>query len=376
MVCRTRRNSTDCGPALGRGAVWLDEPVQEAQPSDAFLFGGFAERGVHLVHDAEHAGHVSIRSGRCTETERGRRWMRSLLDRTAIAGTLSQTTGQGEWIRVTASDDCRATVWFEYRAAERREPYRRRNGPPRPSECFVGTRAGRVTAAAWAASCAPVIGRQVCRFWPRRSTRLAVANRATTRSRPICRWCVSSRLPEPEQIGRRAWRFPRASCGSMGTRFSIADDDGTRYRLPIGNPVYRQRPELLDLQRTSPRGDDGTGPVSMCRDVLSNCRRATPADSPGFDPMATHPVLHPGLLFVARFARDDRYGVPSDEAANSHIVRSADGVVCCLAGCRGRPLDSSASRSGAAARGPIRACGRTNPPIRTCVPDTTTRRCY
>ena len=27
--------------------------------------------------------------------------------------------------------------------------------------------------------------------------------------------------------------------------------DGQRYRLPLGNPIYREHPELMDLQRTS-----------------------------------------------------------------------------------------------------------------------------
>jgi hypothetical protein len=38
------------GPALGRGAVWLDEPVKAGAPSDPFLFDGFDRRGVHLAH--------------------------------------------------------------------------------------------------------------------------------------------------------------------------------------------------------------------------------------------------------------------------------------------------------------------------------------
>jgi len=38
------------GPALGRGAVWLDEDVEAESPSDPFLFGGYDQRGVHLSH--------------------------------------------------------------------------------------------------------------------------------------------------------------------------------------------------------------------------------------------------------------------------------------------------------------------------------------
>jgi hypothetical protein len=40
------------GPVLGRGAVWLDEPVKANAPSDAFLFAGYDHRLLHLAHDA------------------------------------------------------------------------------------------------------------------------------------------------------------------------------------------------------------------------------------------------------------------------------------------------------------------------------------
>src|SRR5690606_9333631 len=42
------------GPALGRGAVWLDEPVVAGVASDPFTFDGFGRRGLHLAHAADH----------------------------------------------------------------------------------------------------------------------------------------------------------------------------------------------------------------------------------------------------------------------------------------------------------------------------------
>ncbi|MDZ4286846.1 MAG: hypothetical protein U0984_02750, partial [Prosthecobacter sp.] len=42
------------GPALGRGAVWLQDVVKSGETSEPFLFTGFAHRSVHLVNeDAE-----------------------------------------------------------------------------------------------------------------------------------------------------------------------------------------------------------------------------------------------------------------------------------------------------------------------------------
>ncbi|MGH7957348.1 MAG: hypothetical protein ACREH8_10085 [Opitutaceae bacterium] len=43
------------GPAIGRGAVWLDEEVKAGVPSDAYLFSGFDQRGLHLAHDNQAA---------------------------------------------------------------------------------------------------------------------------------------------------------------------------------------------------------------------------------------------------------------------------------------------------------------------------------
>jgi hypothetical protein len=42
-----------CGPALGRGAVWLDDDVTAGMPSEPFLFSGFAHRSLHLKHGSQ-----------------------------------------------------------------------------------------------------------------------------------------------------------------------------------------------------------------------------------------------------------------------------------------------------------------------------------
>ena len=39
------------GPNIGRGAVWLNDPVAADTPSDAFLISGFKKRAIHLFSD-------------------------------------------------------------------------------------------------------------------------------------------------------------------------------------------------------------------------------------------------------------------------------------------------------------------------------------
>jgi hypothetical protein len=40
------------GPVIGRGAVWLEDEVNESTPSDPYLFSGYTYRSLHLAHDA------------------------------------------------------------------------------------------------------------------------------------------------------------------------------------------------------------------------------------------------------------------------------------------------------------------------------------
>lgn len=103
------------GPAIGRGAVWLHEPVKRGTPSDAFLFAGYGHRGLHLSHDEAAAVEFSLEID-----ERGDGRWRPLAKLSVPPGSgvfhgfpASQT---GEWIRISASQDCaKASAVFIYR---------------------------------------------------------------------------------------------------------------------------------------------------------------------------------------------------------------------------------------------------------------------
>ena len=111
------------GPAMGRGAVWLDEPVKRGEPSDAFLFGGFTQRSVHLAHQAETP--MTFRF----EMDHHGDGIWTLLQEITVpaAGYMWHAFDakyEAEWIRITANSDCRATAWFEYRNADSRPSLR------------------------------------------------------------------------------------------------------------------------------------------------------------------------------------------------------------------------------------------------------------
>ncbi len=60
------------GPALGRGAVWLDEDVPAGQPSDPLSFEGFDLCGLHLHHQGERELTLSLELGELGERGRDR----------------------------------------------------------------------------------------------------------------------------------------------------------------------------------------------------------------------------------------------------------------------------------------------------------------
>ncbi len=103
------------GPVIGRGAVWLKEPVQAGTPSDPLLFAGYDHRGLHLAHAG--TGPATFRLE--VDARGDGRWA-TLTTLTVPAGTgVFHAFGaevSGEWIRlVPAADTPGVTAAFTYR---------------------------------------------------------------------------------------------------------------------------------------------------------------------------------------------------------------------------------------------------------------------
>lgn len=109
------------GPAIGRGSVWVDEPVKAGAPSDPFLLAGFAKRAVFLAHDGEAAttftleidaqgdGHWKSWRDVALKADEATRWVE-------IPAALP-----GAWIRAKADRDvAKASVTFQYAAQDGR----------------------------------------------------------------------------------------------------------------------------------------------------------------------------------------------------------------------------------------------------------------
>ncbi|MEA1952515.1 MAG: hypothetical protein U9N87_14135, partial [Planctomycetota bacterium] len=98
------------GPAIGRGAVWLNEKVAPNEPSGPFLLSGFKKRAVHLVTDAETTVTFEIDAKGNNEWTKladlrmqGYRW--HVFDESLDAA----------WIRIRSSAPLnKATAWFHF----------------------------------------------------------------------------------------------------------------------------------------------------------------------------------------------------------------------------------------------------------------------
>ena len=109
------------GPAIGRGSVWVDEPVQAGVPSDPFLLAGFAKRAVQLQHDGAAAIKFTLEID-----ERGDGQWKSWREVSLKADETTQwveipATVAGPWIRAKADRDvAKASVTFQYAAKDER----------------------------------------------------------------------------------------------------------------------------------------------------------------------------------------------------------------------------------------------------------------
>lgn len=110
------------GPAIGRGAVWVDDAVKKGEPSDAYLFSGYTRRALHLTHSAGEKITIRIE----TDLKGNGEWTPLSEVDVPPTGYLfvpfaeSQT---GAWVRVTSTVDLeKASAVFTYHNADTRPP--------------------------------------------------------------------------------------------------------------------------------------------------------------------------------------------------------------------------------------------------------------
>lgn len=295
------------GPALGRGAVWLDEPVDRDTPSDPYLFSGYAGRTLHLAHDAGAAVTFTLEVDRAGDG----RWTTLRTVEVPAAGyawTAFAAAEAGAWIRVRAGRALtRATAFFAYRAADDRSP-------AAADARFAGlARAGTAGAAISG-------GLLHARGAGRRTLGVAAAD-------AFYEMGPEMKLERSDEGGALEWMRANVAIPADAVAFDRAsvvytDEAGRRFRLPRGRS---------DFAATGPLGAERTvREVCTERDLL-NCGGTffeLPAENAGgiakVRPVATHlRRIHDfatwrGLLVLTGID-------PQAAGASRHVIRSADG---------------------------------------------------
>jgi hypothetical protein len=299
------------GPVLGRGAVWLDEPVKANAPSDAFLFAGYDHRLLHLAHDATEPVTFTLevdRAGNNSWTE----LRRVTVPAAGYAFTEFTAAETGAWIRLRASRDCaRATATFAYRNYDSRsanaQPPALNSQPPH--------------------SPAPSSGLLHARGAGKKTLGLAVGDAFYEMGPDL-------QLSPSAEPAAAAWMqanvaIPRDAVALDAASIIYTDEQGKRWRLPRGRADYRLE---------GPHGFERTvREVCTERDLLNTGGTffELPAENAGgiakVRPISTHHRrIHDyatwrGLFLMTGLAADT-------PATDPHIIRSTDDKAAVWAG--------------------------------------------
>jgi len=298
----------ELGPALGRGAVWLDESVEAGALSDPYLFSGYNQRGVHLSHgaDAARVFHFEVdRKGDGVWTPL------ESVEVEAYHWHPFPLEERGAWVRVRLEESAPSvTVQFAFRDMDPRgtEPKRifrglARRGDREALGGLMRSRGGDLGTMALVASRGDESGSAGVGFFELNG---------------------ELELVRSEDEAALAWHEERIGITTgVVTRDAASwlyvDDEGARWRLPMSAEGS-----------TSP-----LGPSRLCREVvterdlfhLDGTFYELPARNAGgfarVRPIASHPFLiHDfvawrGLLVFS--------GLRPDAIASDHVIRDADG---------------------------------------------------
>ena len=292
------------GPPIGRGAVWLNEPVKADAPSDAFLFAGYDHRLLHLAHDAPVAITFTLevdRAGNNTWNE----LRRVEVPAGGYAFTEFSPSEPGAWVRVRASRDCaHATATFSYRAIDSR----------------TTTAAPLFAGLATDSTKKPLGGLLHARGAGKKTLGLAVGDAFYEMGPDL-------QLRPSAEPGAAAWMqkhvaIPRDALALDAASVIYTDEAGKRWRLPRGRADYRLE-GALGFERTDRE-------VCTERDLLNAAGTffELPAENAGgiakVRALTTHNrriqdyASWRGLLVLTGLDEDA-------PVSNSHIVRSTDG---------------------------------------------------
>lgn len=295
------------GPALGRGAVWLNDDVDAGEASEPFLFSGFAKRSLHLTHAGANPVGFTIE----LDARGDGRW-KALRDVVVPARSNLwiefARREKGAWVRLTPKEDTTGvTAFFQYRAEDKR--------PAKPNPIFDGIAKPDDPSA--------VGGVLHARGGDHKTLRFVARNRdGDLGGYDLDGDLTLRRANDPEGVAwtAKAVAITPPLITADRASFVYVDENGRRWRLPKGDPALEQAGPL--------------GHARLCREVCTERNVLNvggtfyelPAQNAGgfikIRPIATHNrrihdfASYRGLLVLSGIA---------DRAGGERIIRSDDG---------------------------------------------------
>lgn len=298
----------EIGPALGRGAVWMNEDVAAKTTSNAYLFAGYANRSLHLSHESDSPVTFTIE----VDAKGDGQWkeLRTVtVPGKGYAWTAFAAEEGGAWVRLkNDAAAAKTTAFFHYRGNDAREaaPHAMFDGLAKPGDT-------KVTGG--------IIHARGGNF---RTLRFVAQN--PTGDVGCCDLDANLNLVKVNDIEGMTWTRNNAAIPKDVLTIDAASvlyiDDRGRWRLPKGDAAFDQ-PGALGDER-------------VCREICTerdffNAHGTfyeLPADNAGgfikVRPVATHNrrikdyASYRGLMVMT--------GVSTQAVAGEHIVRSSDGL--------------------------------------------------
>ena len=309
----------ELGPATAEGAVWAKEDVKAGELSEPFLFSGWAKRSCWVSNGSKSGVTYTFE----VDTEGNNVWTK-LKDVKIDAGKSVNipflSSEKGEWIRVTVDKPTYTTVSFNYSTPD--------NRPAKADDMFAGMTnvEGNNT-----------IGGLLYSLGDDRRSLGVLANTTTGGTTIESGYyemgdkleLIRKEDPVTADFIRTKFAIPQQVVTIDNSSVLIIDDDGRRWRLPLGNEAYKP---LI-----------GQALLRICREVaterdLFNCMGTfyeLPAENADgyakIRPVSSHNLRindyasYRGMLILT--------GISSEESNNNpHIIISDDKKAAIWAG--------------------------------------------
>ncbi len=302
------------GPTTAGGSVWLSEEVLINQPSEPFLFAGWENRSAWVINEGEKPASFKFEIDKQGNGDWSTLKTTTELQPKASAYIAFSSEEQGEWIRVVPMVTTKATVHFSYT-----DHHRYPNGSDKIFEGLASVGNDQVTTGGLLYS----LGGDA------RSLGILASSSNTkneTSNEGYYELDADMRLVKRNDTARASFIKEHMAIPSNVVRIEessvlVIDDDGRRWRFPLGAADY-----------TRPTDD---GRLRICREVaterdlmnLHGTFYELPAENAdGFAkvrPVASHGLAiqdyasYRGLLVMT--------GIEKGSHDNKHIITSEDG---------------------------------------------------